>query len=261
MSTAFLLGVAQTTIGSGLGFMLGILAFHYQQQKQDDKKKDEEWKASLEALRRLNIAASANIENQLNAKSQLIDDLRPETDKMKEKVESVYASQGGDQQRLTSDLKTLAESLKHFHMSLPEVAIMPPPETKDYSMLSSDMPALAMFVFRAVSVSEEMNARIVSRNTLLQQHALEHIAGDGMTSRQLLHFSNMLVAEGLAISEHNTNALFFWKMVRKQITVYMTNKASSEPFEEYPLVEEADAQLPGDDLHPDYSALVATFER
>ena len=61
MSSEFWLGVVQTAIGSGLGFVLGIGAFHYQQRRESANKGKEEWRNALDALNRLSTVAGANI--------------------------------------------------------------------------------------------------------------------------------------------------------------------------------------------------------
>lgn len=86
MLAGFLLGIAQTAIGSGVGFGLGILAFHYQQNRQSEQQSKAAWRAALDALNRLSTAAGANIEALANANLQFINDLRPEVEKMKEAV-------------------------------------------------------------------------------------------------------------------------------------------------------------------------------
>jgi hypothetical protein len=62
VSSQFWLGVAQTAIGSALGFVFGIFAFHYQQRRQAAKKEKDNWRSALDALNRLTTAAGANIE-------------------------------------------------------------------------------------------------------------------------------------------------------------------------------------------------------
>lgn len=50
MAADFWLGVAQTTIGSAVGFVFGIFAFHHQQRRQSAKKVKGDWRAALDGL-------------------------------------------------------------------------------------------------------------------------------------------------------------------------------------------------------------------
>ena len=69
MSSDFWLGVAQTAIGSSLGFILGIGAFRYQQHRQSSMKKQDDWWAALDALNRLTMSAGANLEALASARA------------------------------------------------------------------------------------------------------------------------------------------------------------------------------------------------
>ncbi len=258
--TDFWLGVAQTTIGSGLGFVLGIGAFHYQQHRQSKAQANADWRKELDALNRLSTAAGANIEALANAKLQLIDDMRPDVEKMKEATQDIYDTPPPDRDAKVPALQALSESLQHFYMSLPRTSVMSPPDSGEYSSVSKDMPALSIFVHRAVGMMQELNERIVSRNALIAEHAREGGVGAGMTGPRLIYYSSMLAGEGEAICVHVDYAIDFWRLVADQVKAYMTHEAKGEHFVEYQLVEKAVAALPKEELFPAMRAQMATFE-
>jgi len=260
MSSEFWLGVAQTTLGSGLGFGLGICAFHYQQRRQSAKKEKDDWRAALDALNRLSTAAGANIEALANAKLQLINDMRPEVEKMKAASEEVYDTPAADRAKKTQTLKTLSESMLHFYKSLPRTSVMPPPAVGEYSSLSKDMPALTLFVHRAMGMMQELNERIESRNALIAEHAREGGTGAGMSAERLIYYSSMLAGEGEAVCEHTDFALDFWRLVLDQVKAYMTAKAKGEHFLEYMLVPKAAKAMPKEELFPLMREQLAKFD-
>lgn len=188
MSCEFWLGLAQTAIGSALGFAFGIGAFHYQQRLQSTKRGKDDWRAALDALNRLSTAAGANIEALAVAKLQHINDMRPEVEKMKAASEEVFDTPPVDRARRILGLKTLSESMLYFYMSLPRTSVMPPPDVGEYSSLSKDMPALTLFVHRATGMMDQLNDRIRSRNALIAEHAREGGTGAGMSTERLLFF-------------------------------------------------------------------------
>jgi hypothetical protein len=260
MSSEFWLGVAQTAIGSGLGFVLGVGAFHYQQSRQSAKKENDDWRAALDALNRLTTAAGANIEALAIIKLQLINDLRPEVEKMKAASKEIYDTPVSERAIRMPALKALSESLLHFYMTLPRVSVMSPPDVGEYSLLSKDMPALTLFVHRAMGMMQEINERIVSRNGLIAEHAREGGTGDGMTAERVIYHSGMLAGEGEAICLHTDFALDFWRLLLDQVKAYMTMKAKDEHFLEYKLVPEAVKAMPEEELIPLMREQLATFD-
>jgi hypothetical protein len=255
----FWLGVVQTAVGSFLGFALGIWAFHYQDSRQSAQKEKDHWRAALDALNRLTTAAGANIEALAIVKLQLINDLRPEVEKMKQAAKEVYDTPVPDRAKRIPALKALSESMFHFYMSLPRASVMPPPGVDEYSSLSRDMPALTLFVHRAMGMTQELNERIGSRNGLIAEHAREGGAGDGMTAERLIYYSNILADEGEAICMYTDFALDFWRLVLDQVKAYMTTKAKNEHFLEYKLFPEATKAMPNDELFPLMREQLATF--
>lgn len=256
----FWLGVAQTAIGSGLGFALGICAFHYQQHLQSKAQSKADWRQALDSLNRLSTAAGANIEALANAKLQLIDAMRPEIEKMKAASDDIFNTPPVDRPAKLPALKELSESLQHFYMSLPQLSVLPPPDAGEYSTLSRDMPALSLFVHRAAGMMQELNERIVSRNSLIAEHAREGGTGAGMSGERLMYYSSMLAGEGEAIYMHVDFALDFWKLVADQVKAYMSHKAKGEHFVEYQLVPKAIDALPKEELFPAMRAQLVTFE-
>ncbi len=259
MAADFWLGVVQTTIGSAVGFMFGIFAFHHQQRLQSDKKKKNDWLAALDALCRLSTAAGANIEALANSKLQLINDLRAEVEKMKSATEEAYKTPGPERVKKIPELLALSESMQHFYMSLPETSVMDPPEFGEYSSLSKDMPALTMFVHRAMGMMKEQNEHIRSRNALIAQHAHESGTGNGMTMERVLYYSTMLSGQGEAICELTDFALDFWRLILDQIKAYKTAKAEGEHILEYELVPKAVKAMPKEELFPLMRKQLVTF--
>lgn len=250
MGFEFLLGVAQTTIGTGIGFLFGIFAFHYQQRRQSDAKQEGEYRAALDALHRLNIAAMSNIEALANAKLQLINCMKPEVEQMKTAADNVYDAPQEELADKVSILETLSVSMRYFYQSLPSTSVMPQPEFVEYSELSKEMPALSQFVHRADGMMQQLNERIVSRNALIAEHAREGAVVGGMPAERLMYFSSMLADEGTAIYMHADDAMYIWGLVMEQIKLYLTVKAENEQFADYKLIPQAAEEMPKDELFP-----------
>lgn len=260
MPSDFWIGVAQTAIGSGLGFGLGICAFHYQQKLQSDKKDMEDWRAALDAINRLTTAAGANIEALVNAKLQFIIDLRAEVEEMKAVSEELFETPVEERARKIQELITVADSMRHFYLSFQQISVMLPPEFSEYSSLSKDMPALTLFVHRAMGMMREINERILSRNKLISEYARENGTGDGLSIERIQYFSSMLSGEGEAICEHADFALDFWRLVIDQIKAYKTGKGAGEDILEYKLVPKAVKAMPEEELFPLMREQMATFD-
>lgn len=261
MSSAFWLGVAQTAIGSSLGFLFGIGAFHYQQHRQSAKEAKDDWRAALDALNRLSTAAGANIEALANAKLQLINRIKPEVEAMSAASKEVYDTRPADRTSNIMTLKALSESMQRFYMSFPRISVMPPPNAGDYSSLSEDMPALPLFVHRAMGMMQELNERIESRNSLIAGHAREGGIGEGMSAERVIYYSSMLASEGTAICFHVDDALDFWRLVLDQVKSYMKTKAKGEHFLEYKLVPKAEEAMPKEELFPLMREQLVKFDR
>lgn len=250
MPSNFWMGVAQSAIGSGLGFVFGICAFHYQQKRQSAIKEKDDWRVELRVLNLLTTVAGANIEAVVNAKLQFVDDLRPEVDKMKAASERFYNAPASERESKIEEIVTLSGSMRHFYQRFPRNSIMSPPEFSEYSLLNKEMPALPMFVHRAMGMMQEINERIESRNALTAGFAQESGAGEGMSSQRALYYSSMLSGEGEAICEHTEFALNFWRLVLDQIKAYKKAKGSGEHLLEFKLIPKALEAMPKKELFP-----------
>jgi hypothetical protein len=259
MSSEFWVGITQTAIGSGLGFILGICAFHYQQRQQFAKAERDNRRANVEALNRLRISAGANVEALANSKLQFIYELRPEIDKMKVAAAEYFDAVEPERMKKMSTIVEISRYLRNFYMSFPKTSIMQPPEVSEYSAFSKEMPALPLFVHRAIAMMSEINERIDSRNSLIAEYARENGASAGMTGERVFYYSSMLADEGLAICEHTDFALDFWRLVIDQIEAFMTVKERDDNFLEFKLVPEATKAMPDEELFPLMRDQLRTF--
>ncbi len=247
--------MAQSAIGSGLGFLLGLIAFHYQQIRQLAKKEKDEWRAALDALNRLTNTAVANIEGLTNAKLQFINGLKPEVERMKTASEEIRATPVVEREKKVPVLLSLISTMRYFYLNNPRNFIMQPPEISEYSPLSKDMPSLALFVHRAMGMMQEINERIDSRNALLAELAREN----GVRTERILYYSSMLSDEGNAICEHTDFALNFWRLVLDQIQAYMSVKGTGEHVLKYELIPKAAEAMPKEELFPLMREQLTTF--
>jgi hypothetical protein len=260
MGAAFLLNVLQTAVGTALGFLLGIWAFHYQQEQLEEKRKADDRRAAHDALQRLTVAAGLNLEALAHIKLQIVNELFPEAKQMQQVANANYNATKIEEKKKNFDvLKATAESARWLYISMPKVPAMPPPEVREYSSLMSEMPALSLFVHRAEGMIAELNERIVSRNALIAKHSSENTSGQGMQPQRHLYFAGMLADEGMAICENTDLAMYCWKLASDQIDAYMRKKAPSEPYARFELVDQVVDQLPKEDLLPLMSEQLVTF--
>jgi len=257
MSTDFWLGVTQTAIGSGLGFALGIGAFHYQQKRQSAKKEASDRQAAHDALNRLINTAGANIEALVISKLQILNYLKPEVENMKAAVEEIRIMPVEERQENISDLINLSGSNRHFYLSFQRNSVMMPPEYSEYSLLSKDMPALSMFVHRAMAMMQDINERIMSRNGLMAEFAREN--GMGVTAERIIYFSSMLSGESEAICKNTDFALNFWRLVLDQIGAYRAVKDVGGHLLKFELTPKADEAMPQKELFPPMREQLTTF--
>ncbi|CAM3518067.1 hypothetical protein [Thalassospira profundimaris] len=256
MAGEFWLGVLQTMIGSAVGFFFGIAAFHWQQRSQLSKQEKEEWRSALDALNRLTMAAGANIEALANSKIHLIADMKPEVDAIKAISDEIYEAPSEERAKRVSELVTLSGSMLHFYMTLPETSIMHPPAFSEYSSLSKDMPALTLFVHRAVTFTQELNEYARTRNNLIAQQALE----SDMTAERTIYYASMLSGMGNAICETTDNALDFWLLCFEQVRAYMQAKAQGEHVVSYQIAPRAMQVMPQEELFPLMRQQLVTFD-
>jgi hypothetical protein len=260
MPPDFLLGILQTAIGSSLGFVFGIGAFHYQQRRQlvDQEKRDR--RAALDALNRLNTAAGANIEALANARIGLIDKLSADLNIMRSACDRYYKIPIRDRDEIFPSITELSQSLQNFYKSFLSVSIMKIPQNFEYSILSKDMPALPVFAHRAIGEMEELNDRIEARNSLIHSHAQEGGTNDGMTSLRFMYYVSMLTSLGEAIRAHSGFALDFWRLVHDQIKSYTSARGEDQNLREYRIAPEALKFMPEEELFPLMREQLVTFD-
>lgn len=247
--------------GVGLGFRLWYLRVPLPTASAIQEKKKEDWRAALDALNRLSTAAVANIGSLAIAKLQFTNDMKTEVEAMKAASKVVYNAPTADRAEKFVAPRKLSESLQHFYMSLPRCSVMPPPDFGEYSSLSKDMPALTLFVHRAMGMTAELNERIVARNALIAELAREGGTGTGLSDERLIYFSSLAADGGEAICAYVDFALDFWRLVLDQVKAYMTKRAKDEYFWQYMPVPLAVEAMPNKELFPLMRSQLTAFER
>ena len=86
----FSLEVIQTAIGSGLGFLLGMLAFRKQQETQTESDKKQKLRNSVDAINRLKTSAFANIESITESKLSIINNLKLDLEKIENELRGTH---------------------------------------------------------------------------------------------------------------------------------------------------------------------------
>ncbi len=260
MFSSLFLPILQTAIGSALGFLLGLWAFHYQQEQIEEKQDASKRKEALDTLSRLALAAGANIESLAILKSQYLNDLKPEAITINEMVASIYAA-GDEKQRKIEVSRLLAQSPKmvHFYRALTKPSTMLAPEPREYVLLQHEMPALSLFVHRAMSFTEELSDCIASRNEAISEHARENTTAIGMPTIRMVYFASMLSDDGKAICNAADYALHCWKLTLDQIEEYVINVGDGQPFLLPTLAEKAVKQLPDENLVPGLRSQMTRF--
>lgn len=251
-TVGFLVGVAQAAIGSFLGFAFGIATLRIQKRSDDKDAKRAENERMLDTLQRVLICSRVNLETLGLFKAGQIAALRPEVPVMRAAYEAAFA----DENKL-GDLLAASSNTVHFYSGMPEISKMEAPSFSDLASANKHMPALSVFVYRASSFIDEMNARIFSRNELISQHAKEN-SGDGMTKERLLFFSAMLCDESAAIIELDEFAMAFLDLAGEQIETYLEKIAKVAPLAP-PMLPQTSAMLPPKDTFPAMRALLRVF--
>lgn len=257
----FWLGVLQTFIGSSLGFGLGVVAFHYQQKHQSAQRAKEDWRAALDALHRLDIAAGANIESLAVMKllpltSQMAEECRG----MKEASDEAYNAPTSQRKGAVTKLRHLSVSSRYFYHTIVKPVVMPVPEFREYSALSKDMPALSLFVHRAMGMTQTFDEVTETRNRFNSERAREDMVGNGINEERFIYYAGMLSSTGLLMHQYVDNALGCWMIVRDQIQAFVEKKAGDQSFQRYQIVPNAARVLPKDELFPLMREQMATFE-
>lgn len=251
----FFVSVAQTTIGAVLGFLLGVAAFWLQSKSQDKRERQKDHEATIDALQRLLSCAWLNLEALAMIKIQLLDDLRPEIEDMRKRVEAAYADD-----KAIARLVEIQGKTRYFYKGMPELSVMPAPTFEELSPVFEVMPALTTFVHRAMSSMHDLNDRISARNVLITEHAREN-GGDGLSSIRLLYFSAMLTDEGRNLYEIAENAMAFFQLVRDQVQSYLDDGLHLKGYARFEFLPEVEKRLPKEERFPRLRAQFRDFKK
>lgn len=254
----FATSVIETAIGAGLGFGLGLVAFHYQHKREKASEAEEAREAALDALNRVTQTAGLNIEALANLKLQIIGDLKPEVAKMKDALEAFYNAGGADRPALFQDMKDTSETLRSFYQSLSWLPIMPAPDFREFSLVAQEMPALTLYLHRAMSTMHEINDHIRERNSLIAGNALE--SANGMSVQRFVYYVSMLSGLGDYLCQSVDNDLEFFRLTMEQVDSYMKAKNKGASYVSFVLVNKAKEALPKEDLFPELRKQMTTFD-
>ncbi|WFE92317.1 hypothetical protein K1718_13410 [Roseibium porphyridii] len=256
----FFLRVLQIAIGSALGFLMGIWAFHYQQEQLQKRKLADRRNDELDALSRLAMAAGANLESLAIFKNQFLNELRPEVSTMKQHVNSVYSAKDENRDKSVSSLLLASKSMVHFYRAFAKPSHMPVPNHTEYSSLRREMPALSMFVHRAACFTEELNDCLTERNNRISLHASEGTLDVPMTPQRSIYFASMLSDEGIAMCNLTDYALHCWKITLDQINEYVDNRVEGGSFVRPKLTKKALDELPDENTLPGLRSQIRYFD-
>lgn len=260
MSDTFLLGIIQTAIGSGLGFGLGIVAFHYQREQQEQLKANDENRAVLDALTRLYFTAGVNIEELAHFKNDNLVNFAHDIEKMHAAVEAFRCSPENQWPDKVGELVQASRSTRDFYMGMSKLSVLVPPEAAEYSALFRDMRALALFAHSAMGMMQELNELIEARNALLAERAREGGTSESLTYARLVYFSRQLTDHCKHICDRTDHALFAWNLVIKQIEAYFVRKLNDKEFVKYEFAPVIQKALPKGDPNPLMSKQLVTFQ-
>lgn len=255
---SFGLSILETAIGAGLGFALGLAAFHYQHKREKEAEDEEAQQAALDALNRLSQAAGLNIEALANLKLQIVKDLEPEVAMMQEAVDAYYDDTTPGRASRIPGMKSMSESLQHFYKTIPNVMVMPAPDFREFSLLSHEMPALTSFIHRGMGTLQEINEVTRMHNALIGEHARLG-TGVGMTAEQYVYYWSMLCGTGTHICQSVDNGIVFLKMAMEQIERYFKAKHKGKQYLSFEFAPVALELIPKDDLFPELRKQMATF--
>ncbi|MCZ4269904.1 hypothetical protein O4H48_18535 [Rhodobacteraceae bacterium G21628-S1] len=248
--TSFWSEVGKAAIGSFLGFFLGILAFGLQQRSHLRAAAREERLALLDALNRLITSAGANVEALVQLKLQLLDDLKPEADRVKELAEAAFESDPSSRPAKVQELVELCSTMRYFYQSVQPIQIMRPPDFSEFSSGSRQMPALSLFVHRALGCMEECNRAGEARNLLISELAKESAARHGLPEGRVLYFSQMLAGEANALVENTDFSMDFWRLVLDQLVAFENTLKRDEGLLRFELLPEVENAMPSEELFP-----------
>lgn len=251
----FGIGVAEAAIGALIGFLFGLVAFHYQQRKAASQQRDAQRRAATDALNRLMLSSVANIEALANAKLQLLDDLRKDLDEMRHAIDR-YLSGITEVDKLVE----VSASLDHFFQTLPTISFMELPAFREFSELSAEMPSLSTFAHRGITMIHEVNARLVERNAFIDRHVSES-TGSGLPVPRVMYYFKMLLDQGDHICETVDYGLYFFSMVLEQIDEYRNSPDLSGKLIAYTIVPMAKDAIPTEDMFPELRKQIVRFRK
>lgn len=254
----FLTSMAETMVGAVLGFILGICALHYQQNRESAAREKAVKEAAIDALNRLMQAAFVNIEALVNTKIQLINDLAGDVETMSNALEKTRSSSRALPKEELEELIEISTNLKYFYKSLPELTVMHPPDFRELSPLSHEMPPLNLFTHRAMSTLIDLNNRLKEHNELIECHSTE-MTGEGIRSDRFIYLSSMLTDLGIYICESVEYDLEFFKLVMDQIDEYEKNSGAKGSFLTYEFLPSVLEAFPKDSPVPALRAQLVRF--
>ncbi|WP_176454377.1 hypothetical protein [Sinorhizobium fredii] len=255
----FAISIVETAIGAALGFGLGLVAFHYQHRREKEAEAEEAREAALDALNRVTQTAGLNIEALANLKLQIIGDLKPEVEVMQKAVEACFDASGVEREAKFQEMKATSEALRSFYQSLTPLPVMPAPDFREFSLVAQKMPALTIYLHRAMSTMHEINEHIRERNTLIAGHALE--GANGMTVERFIYYASMLSGIGDYLCKSVDNDLEFFRLSLEQVENYMKAKSNGVGYVSFILVEKAKEALPKENLFPELRNQMTYFDQ
>lgn len=164
--------IGEIAIGSAVGFVFGIFAFHYQQKRMievDRKKQDTE---SNEAVKRLQQSAALNIEAIAIIKNLFQEKFVKEIELVTIDIEKYHSSSIRlSDEMILRDMKERASKLNEFFVLCPSVAVSPFPDSREYQYSLKSIPELGLIAFRAENMLVQLNRLINKRNQLIEAYA------------------------------------------------------------------------------------------
>jgi enamine deaminase RidA (YjgF/YER057c/UK114 family) len=254
--TSFGVSIFQTAIGSGLGFVLGLVAFHYQQKREKQAEAKEAKDDALDALTRVLQTAGLNIEALAVIKLQIINDLKPEVEEMKGFVETYFDGDQAGRGKCFHEMKAASEEMRSFYKTFTPLPIMPAPDFREFSLVTHDMPALTTFLHRAMSTMHEINEQLRERNALISGHARD--GAEGMTAERFVYYASMISGIGDYLCQSIDNDLEYFCLTMEQVEGYMEAKNNGKHLK-FVIAEKAKDELPKSELFPELRKQMAKF--
>lgn len=227
-------GIIETLIGSLAGFLLGILAFSIQQNRQAKEEREALNQSGLDSLRRLMLSATQNIEALIEFIIDMEKPIYKDSKTMENYLNNYYSHSSiieKDILKIIMFSKEIQENslkLSNFYHSLPNIYVMPAPDYSEFSIFFEKMPNLTTFQLRASSMMNELNSRIQIRNELLVEYQKE-IYND-LHPERVIYFLTMLTDHGIKTHDLAENAYLFYRAVYSQSRNFLKYYANSNYF-------------------------------